>query len=156
MAHLVIRAASAETFLPLDSVIAISQGGQRAMHKDGGYYVFLKPLAENEIISLSCQGFQSCEIPHTASRMTAFLHPISENRTELSLLAAESAKKGETVIAAAFTEGYVPQVLDGSRLIYGNAEAIIESFDAATQKITLTAPLKKAVAQGASLKITAG
>lgn len=152
-AHYVVRVASAQSFAPLEHA-AVSCGGIKAMHKDGGFYVFLEPLPVEGTITVSCPGYSASQQKcRTSGRGVVYLSRNGAPRTELRLMAALPAATGEQKLTVVFTDSVQPQILDGCTLDHGFGRTRIAGFDRAASVITLEEPLTRPLPHGMQLTV---
>lgn len=152
-AQYIVRVASARTFAPLEKA-QVRCGALSSMHKDGGFYVFLSPVGGK--ITVSCPGFGGTVTECApAGRSTVYLAEKDAEPLSLTALCADNYAAGSREIRAVFTDGFVPQVLDGCTADTGKEKLVILSYDRASGVITAAQPLGGKLAKGSRLVITA-
>lgn len=151
----VLRVGGAESFSPLEKAV-VTKDGERAMHRDGGYYVFITPMREGERISVSMQGYAPRELCWDGGKSAAvYLRSNNIPPTELTLLAAEQANKGAESITVVSPAGQLPAMLEGCTLRCGKHSAAITGWDRASGVVSVP-PFGGKISQGQSVTVTAG
>ncbi len=153
--ELVIRIAGSDTFMPIEKAQAVSyENRESAVHKDGGYYVFVRPLSEGAVISINAAGYEPEEIKFNGERMiTIYLKSRINPPQSVKFFAAALTKKGELKIKAAFVDGSVPAVLEGCCVKRGGSQYIIKSYDRLSAEIVVDKPLIRDIHRGDAMEI---
>jgi hypothetical protein len=107
----IIRIADSETFAPVETAV-VSSAGVRAMHRDGGYYVFVNPFAANSSIDISCDGYAPISIVASEKR-TVYLKPLHTAAATTQLYVSEYNADNRS-IAIISADGELPFVLEES------------------------------------------
>ncbi len=156
-AEFVVRVAGSDTLSPLEKASVVSEGGEEALHKDGGYYVFVRPIRKGSAVRISAVGYEPCQTLFSGQRLAVVYAKSSTNPPRsVSFFAAAPAKKGERTVAAAFVGEDPPQIADGCVMRHGGNEYAVAGYDAASGIITADRPLSADIRQGDELKLSAG
>ncbi len=150
----VLRLGGADSLAPLEKAM-VYKDGERAMHRDGGYYVFITPMKSGERITVSASGFLPTEL-HWDGGFSAAVYLSREGvqPRELTLLSAGKYDKGAQEITAVCPGGTLPAMLEGCTLKYGKHVAAIVGWNRAAGIIKLP-PLEEKITQGQSLTVIA-
>lgn len=150
----VLRLGGADSLAPLEKAM-VYKDGERAMHRDGGYYVFITPMKPWERITVSAPGFLPEELRWDGGfSAAAYLCREGVPPRELTLLSAGKYDKGAQEIAAVCPGGTLPAMLEGCTLKYGKHAAVISGWDRSAGVIKLP-PLEEKITQGQSLTVIA-
>ena len=150
----VLRAAGADSFAPLEKAVVL-KNGERAMHRDGGYYVFITPMREGEVISVNAPGYQPTELRWNGeSSDAAYLMSTRVPPQEIMLMAAGKYPKGAEELSVVCPGGTLPLMAEGCTLRYGKHSAVVSGWNRASGVVILP-PTVENIAQGQSLTLTA-
>lgn len=149
----IIRLADSGTFSPVERAL-VTAAGVRAMHRDGGYYVFVSSPPDGADVEISCAGYQPASVKPCGS-CTVYLTPLTPTETAVQLFVSEydADSRSLTVMSAG---GELPAVLEQSVAELSGQSVRIVGYDRCTGVLTLEKALKKKPAKGQTLTITAG
>ncbi len=148
----VLRLGSADTLAPLEKAI-VSKSGERAMHRDGGYYVFVTPMKAAERISVEAPGYSKTEFV-TSGESSAVMYLDKYGLShDTALMSAKKNDKGAEKISVVCPAGELPAMLEGCMLRYGESSSDIVSWDRTSGVMTIT-PAKENISQGQTLTVT--
>ncbi len=148
----IIRIANSETFAPVETAV-VSSAGVRAMHRDGGYYVFVTPFAANSSIDISCDGYSPISIVACEKR-TAYLKPLHTVTVATQLYVSEydADNRALAIISA---DGDLPFVLEESFAAISDERVRIVGYDRGKGVLTLEKAFKKKPSKGQSIIVSA-
>ncbi len=154
-AEFVVRIAGSDNFAPVEKALVVSYDNREsAVHKDGGYYVFVHPLSKGARVSIKASGYEPEEIEFNGERfVTMYLKNKINPPQSIKFFAAAPSKKGDSHIKAAFLEGFIPAVLEGCRIKRAESQYIIKSYDRLSAEIITDKPLIKDMRRGDSAEI---
>jgi len=148
----VLRLGSADTLVPLENAI-VSKSGERAMHRAGGYYVFITPMRDAERISVEAPGYPRKEyVPNGKDSAVIYLSKY-DFTTDTALMSAKKYDKGAEKIVVVCPNGTLPAMLEGCTLCYGKSSADIVGWDRTLGVLTIS-PAKENISQGQTLTVT--
>ncbi len=155
-AEFVLRLAGADNFSPIENAKVMSETGEEAMHKYGGFYVFLRPLRVGSAVFAAAPGYE----PETARYMgdtllVLYLKSIAAPSKTVTFFAGALTKKGDSRIKAAFVSGNAPKVLNGCNIKCGDSEYIIAAYDSVSGVITTDKPLIRDIRRGDKITLIA-
>ncbi len=155
-AEFVLRLAGADDFSPIENAKVTSQTGEEAMHKYGGFYVFLRPLRESEAVFADAPGYE----PETTrylgnTNIVLYLKSKSVPPQTIAFYAGAPAKKGDSKIKVSFAAGNAPEVLNGCRIKCGDNEYGIAAYDVVNSVITTDEPLMEDIRRGDKIMLFA-
>ena len=148
----IIRIANSETFAPLETAV-VSSAGARAMHRDGGYYVFVTPFAANGSIDISCDGYAPISIVASEKR-TVYLKPLHTAAATTQLYVSEYNAENRS-IAIISAGGDLPFVLEESFAAISDERVRIVGYDRSKGVLTLEKAFKKKPSKGQSIIVSA-
>ncbi|MGN0596245.1 MAG: hypothetical protein ACI4J1_02815 [Ruminiclostridium sp.] len=150
----VLRVGGSDSFAPVEKAVVLKEG-ERAMHRDGGYYVFVSPMKMEEKITVSAYGYQPFDfIWNGESSAAVYLESKNIPPREITLLFAAKYAKGAENLSVVSPVGTLPQMLEGCTIRYGKHSSVISQWNRAEGTITLP-PISESIAQGQSLTVSA-
>lgn len=151
----VLRLGGADTLEPIENA-RLKKNGETASHRDGGYYVFSSPMREGERITAEAPGYSPSELCWNGGKSGAlYLHRAGLPPREITLLSAGKYDRGAEEIAAVYSGGAPPIMLEGCTLRYGGSASDVTGWDRTSGVIRIT-PAAEDISQGQSILVTPG
>ncbi len=148
----VLRIGSADTLAPLENAF-VSRNGERAMHRGGGYYVFITPMKAGDIILVEAPGYPRREyVTSGEASAVMYLGKYGPPR-ETALMSARKYDAGAERIAVVCPDGDPPAMLEGCTLRYGKSSDEIAGWDRTSGVLTIP-PAKEKISQGQTITVT--